>query len=654
MSLRGGGKTVVASSINNLSKGKNEEVQNPMIEHLNHGVSDINLDAQDGGDWEVISRKSKNRAGSSAAKPWNSQNSGTKAWGHPDTVQKLNMQSDGGSGRVPGNAWATQTVDPRRSTGRGNARPQPFNRGLENNYVAPQPVIRPPLERGWNWSARVGAAPTSLQEPVSNRVDDADVNHNKFDDGHAEDDDNDDNDDDGALDETDDELLSEDFDSDESEKSHESRKKNKWFKKFFENLDSLTVEEIGDPARQWHCPACQGGPGAIDWYRGLQPLMTHAKTKGSKRVKLHRELAELLDEELYRRGTSVIPAGEVFGRWKGFEDEEKDHEIVWPPMVIVMNTRLEQDENDKWVGMGNQELLDYFSSYAAVRARHSYGPQGHRGMSVLIFESSATGYLEADRLHKHFTEEGTDRNAWNSSRRVLFYPGGKRQLYGFMALYKDLEAFNQHSQGRSKLKYEMKSYHDMVLKQLRQMREDNEQLVYWKDKVARQKMHSKALEESFGIVTEKLRMTMEENRIVRQRTQIHHEQNKEELDFQEQFFKEQIRIIRVEMEAKEEEFEKVQQDEREKVKQLNADPANTEDYRHRVEKVDKFIKIQNKEMEDFAVERDKLMKEHEDEMAAMTRRHWEEKIQLEKQFDENLTSLMKKYSPHDAEGTSSH
>lgn len=67
-------------------------------------------------------------------------------------------------------------------------------------------------------------------------------------------------------------------------------------------------------------------------------------------------------------------------------------------------------------------------------------------MSVLIFETSARGYFEADRLHKHFIEQGTDRNAWDR-RRVLFYPGGKRQLYGFMATKEDLDFFNQHMQG---------------------------------------------------------------------------------------------------------------------------------------------------------------------------------------------------------------
>lgn len=98
----------------------------------------------------------------------------------------------------------------------------------------------------------------------------------------------------------------------------------------------------------------------------------------------------------------------------------------------------------QWTGMGNQELVDYFSNYAAQRARHSYGPNGHRGTSVLIFDNTAMGYLEAERLHKQFEKEGRDRDGWEQ-RRVLFYPGGKRQLYGFLATKDDMELFNQHS-----------------------------------------------------------------------------------------------------------------------------------------------------------------------------------------------------------------
>jgi hypothetical protein len=75
--------------------------------------------------------------------------------------------------------------------------------------------------------------------------------------------------------------------------------------------------------------------------------VTHARTKGSTRVKLHRELAALLEEELSRRGTSVLLASEQFGKWKGLQESTDHREIVWPPMVIVMNTFLEKDEDDK-------------------------------------------------------------------------------------------------------------------------------------------------------------------------------------------------------------------------------------------------------------------------------------------------------------------
>lgn len=64
---------------------------------------------------------------------------------------------------------------------------------------------------------------------------------------------------------------------------------------------------------------------------------------------------------------------------------------------------------------------------------------------------------------------------------------------------------------------------------MKQMSEDNQQLSWFKNKAAKDQRQKKALEESFSIVTEKLRKTMEENRIVRQRTKLQHEENKEEV-----------------------------------------------------------------------------------------------------------------------------
>lgn len=63
----------------------------------------------------------------------------------------------------------------------------------------------------------------------------------------------------------------------------------------------------------------------------------------------------------------------------------------------------------------------------------------------------------------------------------------------------------------------------------------------------------------------------------------------------------------------------------------------------------KFVEIQDKEMEDFVAEKEKLFQAHEDNLAAMRRRHWEEEVQMEKTFDEQLAELMEKYSPSSPE-----
>ncbi|KAA3489207.1 protein SUPPRESSOR OF GENE SILENCING 3-like protein [Gossypium australe] len=319
-----------------------------------------------------------------------------------------------------------------------------------------------------------------------------------------------------------------DFDSDDSQKSHESRKKSKWFKEFFERMDALNAEEIDQT--MWHCPACQGGPGAIKWYRSISDLIAHSKKIGSRRVKLHQEFAMLLEGELCIRGTSVSPPSDpIVGTWKGLKEDARDHQVVWPPMVVIMNTMTSNSKDGKFVGMGSQELLEHFSSFPALKAQHSYGPQGHRGLSVLIFESSAVGYLEAERLHQNFLDQRLDRFAWNSCTNEVL-PGGERQLYGFMAVKEDLDCFNQHCQ-------------EAVLNEIKKMTEDSQQLIRLKDKLEEEKKRAKTLERSVNDLSRNLQQRMKDICIFERRVKSLHEDNKEEVESQEIFYKDQIKIL---------------------------------------------------------------------------------------------------------------
>ncbi|PKA56643.1 Protein suppresor of gene silencing 3 like [Apostasia shenzhenica] len=458
--------------------------------------------------------------------------------------------------------------------------------------------------------------------------------------------------DDNFDEEDDDELLyysdesddSDAFDSDENLKSHEIRKKNKWLRPFFKSFDSLTLDQINDQIRQWHCPACQDGPGAIGWYVGLQSLMAHAKTKGKIRMRLHREFAELLEEEIQRKGISAISAGEAFGRWKGLRDTTADHEIVWPPMVVIMNTILEKDEEDKWKGMGNQELLEYFNTYEAVKARHSYGPHGHRGMSVLIFEASTRGYLEAERLHRQFIDEGRDRDAWERHRGLLCL-GGKRQLYGFLASKEDILIFNRHSHGKAALKFDMRSYQEMVLGPVKLMSEENQKLIWLKNEVARQKQRSKALEQTLRMVSQNLRDTMEKNKIVILRTKIQHEENKEEMDCQKKFFRDQIDKIHKVEEEKEKTFEMVLPEEWAKDKQYDVRSGTIEDHYLRKEELERFATHLSKGIEEFESDIKRLIHEHEQDQMDLKRRHYAQEIELVRGFNAGLSKLIDKYAP---------
>ncbi|KAJ7968096.1 suppressor of gene silencing protein [Quillaja saponaria] len=591
---------------------------------LTQGVANIQLSSEQAGD----SWKSQNKYGS-APRPRITHSSSSSAWGQPNVIQQRGNVKSG-----VGITWPANNALPKNVTSKEDAGMKENYRDLNNNKVTPQSIVHSSEERGSHWSDQ--AEDSRDSQSKSEII----LDHQYLDDNN----DNEEiiDDDSEIIYDSDDDFIYEEYESNSGVKSHEILKKSKWFRAFFGNLDKMTLEEINSQARQWHCPACQGGPGAIDWYRGLPPLINHARTKKARRAKLHRLFAEVLDEEFRRRGASITLSGEASDKWEGLDEKVKDYEIVWPPMIVIVNTRFEQDENSKWIGMGNKDLLDYFSSYAALKARHSYGPQGHRGMSVLVFESSAAGYLEALRLHKHFKEQGRDRDAWDH-HRAPFCPGGKRQLYGYLALKEDLDIFNRHCQGKSKVKFEMRSYQENVDSKIKHINDNSQQLKQLKAKFAKEQKNSQILQESLCKVSEKLRQTMEENCLVKQRTKVQYEQNKEEMDAQEKFFREQIKTIQQALEAKEGKFKKFQQEKRTKVIESEANCSEGEDPKHRLERIASFISSQNKEIEQFVEERGRLEKIHADKRLALKRRAWEEDVELEKEFANEVTQLMEKY-----------
>lgn len=78
-------------------------------------------------------------------------------------------------------------------------------------------------------------------------------------------------------------------------------------------------------------------------------------------------------------------------------------------------------------------------------------------------------------------------------------------------------------------KFEMKSYQEVVISQLKQMRDDNHLLKWYMNKSGRLTNDLEVLKGSFNAVSEKMRKVSEENQIVRQKTKLHHKEIKEEV-----------------------------------------------------------------------------------------------------------------------------
>jgi len=189
---------------------------------------------------------------------------------------------------------------------------------------------------------------------------------------------------------------------------------------------------------------------------------------------------------------------------------------------------------------------------------------------------------------------------------------------------------------------------------MKQMSEDNQQLNYLKNKMVKTEQRSKAVEETLGVITQKLRETMEENVFVKRKAKEKHLEYEEEMKHQEEFFHSQIEGIHKATEDKEKRFEKLLQEERSKARRFDVDSGTTEEDRKlRKEHVQKFIDCQVKNVAEFEAERDELIKGHEEKKMKLKKQYMEKELELERDHDAALTALMEKHKPDTFEASSS-
>lgn len=432
----------------------------------------------------------------------------------------------------------------------------------------------------------------------------------------------------------------------------------KWFQPFFSALKSLTPEQMTEHDRQWHCPACRGGVGAIDWYRGLQPLLTHSQTIRAKRVKLHRKFAKRLEEELRVRGagTSSTVAGK-FGKWKGLRDTDDSVNplVLWPPMVVVQNTQLELDEQDKWIGMGNPELLDHFKEYNPLKARHAYGPQGHRGMSIVLFADSPAGYYDAQRLDRAFREARRSRDDWYRQSKAIFEPGGQRILYGYMATKEDIELFNRHGRGKMLVKCEWKRLNEAVLQPMRKQDEEYQQVSWLRDKVQKAQEHSKELEKTVYVITRKLRLREEEIKEIQRRALEQDEKNRREMDDLEKFYQDKVEQYEVGRSAQEQEEQKLREayDKNiQRCQQLESQASQLDGATHQqqqrkleaeIARQSQMVEVGLKNAEAYEARKNEIQQQHHLRKLAMKQQQYEQTLALEQQILNERDQILDEY-----------
>lgn len=142
----------------------------------------------------------------------------------------------------------------------------------------------------------------------------------------------------------------------------------------------------------------------------------------------------------------------------------QDDLIMWPPMVIILNTNTGKGRDGRQEGLGNKAMDNKLRElgFGSGKAMSVYGREGHLGITTVKFAGDESGLKEAMRLAEFFEKESRGRKAWTRVQsltsgiddennpnlvKVDEKTGEKQRIfYGYLGTAFDLD----------KLNYEMK------------------------------------------------------------------------------------------------------------------------------------------------------------------------------------------------------
>jgi hypothetical protein len=160
-----------------------------------------------------------------------------------------------------------------------------------------------------------------------------------------------------------------------------------------------------------------------------------------------------------------------------------DKPIVWPPVVIIENTRLSWDEEKKkWKGLSADDIrksLRNAENWEYAKAKCLFDIHGQKSSALVVFPPTFEGYFEAETLHEQLQRSGKGRDQWMKVRPQDLNPrsprsfntpdlvsqDGKRILYGFLAQPEDIQRADPQKGG---VKWSLESFNEKVRKPAQQ------------------------------------------------------------------------------------------------------------------------------------------------------------------------------------------